>query len=285
MCCLTYKGHMKNENTQKKDNTILETSKIKNFQDEIGSNKDLKENLKLGLKQTNTTTREVLPKIAISVEKYITEVKLVLKTKTKTDEMMKVLSQKGLTSHCYDLVEYDRKKETNDLFEKLVSRSIHLALMVVDFPDEFSIDTKTNEVFVMSKILEPKIPIKIKGSKVTKLVPNEDKTLLPITTYTIDTLYKGKYPTATRNTKTKDSKIEQMIKPNAQATLKGIKTLISKATKKDVKFFDLVDEETFEVFAELSTLLNSEDFQSIRSFSVEYRPDFNGKLEKIALAK
>ena len=75
-----------------------------------------------------------------------------------------------------------------------------------------------------------------------------------------------------------------MIKPNAQATLKGLKTLISKATKKDVKFFDLVDEETFEVFAELSTLLNSEDFQSIRSFSVEYRPDFNGKLEKIAVA-
>ena len=238
---------MTKENTQKKENTILEISKIKNFQDEIGSNKDLKENLKLGLKQTNTTTREVLPKIAISVQNYITEVKLVLKTKTKTDEMMKVLSQKGLTSHCYDLVEYDRKKEINDLFEKLVSRSIHLA-------------------------------------KVTKLVPNEDKTLLPITTYTIDTLFKGKYPTATRNTKTKDSKIEQMIKPNAQATLKGLKTLISKATKKDVKFFDLVDEETFEVFAELSTLLNSEDFQSIRSFSVEYRPDFNGKLEKIAVA-
>ena len=52
---------MKNENTQKKDNTILEVSKIKNFQDQVSSNKDLKENLKLGLKQTYTTTREVLP--------------------------------------------------------------------------------------------------------------------------------------------------------------------------------------------------------------------------------
>jgi len=275
---------MKKENTQKKDDTILEVSKIKNFQDQISSNKDLKENLKLGLKQTYTTTREVLPRVAISVEKYINEVQAILKDDTKTDEMMKVISHKGITTHCYDLVEYDRKKEKNDLFEKLVSRAIRLAVMKVNFPNEFSIDEKTNEVFVMSKVLEPKIPIKIKGSKTTKLVPNTDENLLPITTYTIDNLYKAKYPTATRNTKTKDSKIEQMIKPNAQATLKGLKTLISKATKKDVKFFDLVDEETFEVFAELSTLLNSQDFQSVRSFSVEYRPDFNGKLEKIAVA-
>ena len=274
---------MKKENTQKKkDDTILEVSKIKNFQDQVSSNKDLKENLKLGLKQTYTTTREVLPKVAISVEKYINEVQAILKDDTKTDEMMKVISHKGITTHCYDLVEYDRKKEKNDLFEKLVSRAIRLAVMKVNFPNEFSIDEKTNEVFVMSKVLEPKIPIKIKGSKTTKLVPNTDENLLPITTYTIDNLYKSKYPTATRNTKTKDSKIEQMIKPNAQATLKGLKTLISKATKKDVKFFDLVDEETFEVFAELSTLLNSQDFQRVRSFSVEYRPDFNGKLEKIA---
>tara|TARA_R110000824_G_scaffold206853_1_gene392069 strand:+ start:447 stop:1277 length:831 start_codon:yes stop_codon:yes gene_type:complete len=276
---------MKNENTQKKDNTILEVSKIKNFQDQVSSNKDLKENLKLGLKQTYTTTREVLPRVAISVEKYINEVQAILKDDTKTDEMMKVISHKGITTHCYDLVEYDRKKEKNDLFEKLVSRAIRLAVMKVNFPNEFSIDEKTNEVFVMSKVLEPKIPIKIKGSKTTKLVPNTDENLLPITTYTIDNLYKSKYPTATRNTKTKDSKIEQMIKPNAQATLKGLKTLIAKASKKDVKFFDLVDEETFEVFAELSTLLNSQDFQSVRSFSVEYRPDFNGKLEKISLAK
>ena len=276
---------MKKENTQKKDDTILEVSKIKNFQDQISSNKDLKENLKLGLKQTYTTTREVLPRVAISVEKYINEVQAILKDDTKTDEMMKVISHKGITTHCYDLVEYDRKKEKNDLFEKLVSRAIRLAVMKVNFPNEFSIDEKTNEVFVMSKVLEPKIPIKIKGSKTTKLVPNTDENLLPITTYTIDNLYKSKYPTATRNTKTKDSKIEQMIKPNAQATLKGLKTLIAKVSKKDVKFFDLVDEETFEVFAELSTLLNSQDFQSVRSFSVEYRPDFNGKLEKISLAK
>ena len=64
--------------------------------------------------------------------------------------------------------------------------------------------------------------------------------------------------------------------------MQGIKVLISKASKKDVKFFDLIDEDTFENLAELNSLLNSKDFEVVRSFSVEYRPDFNGKLEKIA---
>ena len=272
---------MKKEKSQN-NKTILEIKENADFQEKIKSNKDLKENLKLGLKQTTTTTREVLPKVAISVEKYINEVKSVLKTKTKTDEMMKVISSKGITTHCYSLVEYDRKKERNDLFEKLVSRAIRLAIMRVDFPQEFSIDENTNEVFVMSKVLEPKIPIKIKGSKTTKLVPNNDENLLPITTYTIDNLYKQKYPTATRNSKTKDSKVETMLKQNTKNVVAGVKILISKASKKDVKFFDLIDEDTFENLAELNSLLNSKDFEMVRSFSVEYRPDFNGKLEKIA---
>ena len=64
--------------------------------------------------------------------------------------------------------------------------------------------------------------------------------------------------------------------------MQGLKVLISKASKKDVKFFDLVDEDTFENLAELNSLLNSKDFEMVRSFSVEYSPDFNGKLEKIA---
>ena len=272
---------MKKEKSQN-NKTILEIKENADFQEKIKSNKDLKDNLKLGLKQTTTTTREVLPKVAISVEKYINEVKSVLKEKTKTDEMMKVISSKGITSHCYSLVNYDRKKERNDLFEKLVSRAIRLAIMRVDFPQEFSIDENTNEVFVMSKVLEPKIPIKIKGSKTTKLVPNNDENLLPITTYTIDNLYKQKYPTATRTSKTKDSKLESLFKANVKNTLQGLKVLISKASKKDVKFFDLVDEDTFENLAELNSLLNSKDFENVRSFSVEYRPDFNGKLEKIA---
>ena len=82
---------MKKEKSQS-NKTILEIKENADFQEKIKSNKDLKENLKLGLKQTTTTTREVLPKVAISVEKYINEVKAVLKTKTKTDEMMKVIS-------------------------------------------------------------------------------------------------------------------------------------------------------------------------------------------------
>ena len=73
-----------------------------------------------------------------------------------------------------------------------------------------------------------------------------------------------------------------MLNKEASIPILGLKVLISKASKKDVKFFDLVDEDTFENLAELNNLLNSKDFENVRSFSVEYRPDFNGKLEKIA---
>ena len=73
-----------------------------------------------------------------------------------------------------------------------------------------------------------------------------------------------------------------MLNQNTKNVVAGVKILITKASKKDVKFFDLIDEDTFENLAELNSLLNSKDFQMVRAFSVEYRPDFNGKLEKIA---
>ena len=58
-----------------------------------------------------------------------------------------------------------------------------------------------------------------------------------------------------------------------------MKSLISKATKKDVKFFDMIDEDTFEVHQEIKMLLSSEDYELVRAFSVEYQVDYNGKLE------
>ena len=64
-----------------------------------------------------------------------------------------------------------------------------------------------------------------------------------------------------------------------------MKKLIALSSKKDVKFFDLVDEVTFEKLEEAKMLLNSEEFQVVRLFSVEYRPDYNGNLEKIEEVK
>jgi Sec-independent protein translocase protein TatA len=257
--------------------------KISHFQENIKANNQLKEILTLALKQTSITTREVLPKLAKSVVSYIREFKENLKNKTVTDDMMKLLSKKELTNHCYNLVGYNRKNEVNDLFEKVVSRANRLALMLVDYPNEFNVDDQTNEVFVMSKTLEPKIDIKIKGSKVTKKVNNKDESLIPVSTYVVDKMYAQKYPTGKRQGKTKDEKIN--IKSIAKDFVNGLKKLIALSSKQDVKFFDLVDEVTFEKLEEAKMLLNSEEFQVVRSFSVEYRPDYNGNLEKIEEAK
>ena len=267
----------KKEKTESKK----QVDKMLTFVEGIEANEDLKEVLKLALKQTNITTREVLPKLANSVVGFIEEFKEKLEDKTVTDSMTKLIQKKELTTYCYYLVGYNRKDEVNDLFEKVVSRSIRLALMLIDYPKEFSIDEETQEVFVMSKVLEPMIPIKIKGSKVTKKVNNKDESLIPVSTYVVDKMYAQKYPTKSRQGKTKDEKTETLFKILTSDFLKGFKSLISKAEKQDVKFFDMVDENTFEHLEEIKMLLTSEDYENVRAFSVEYQVDYNGKLEQI----
>ena len=257
---------------------VSEEVKISHFQENIKANVDLKEILKLALKQTTTTVREVLPKLSIATVNYINEFKQNLKDKTVTDEMMKLLSKKELTTHCYNLVGYNRKDEVNDLFEKVVSRAIRLSIMCVDYPNEFSIDAQTNEVFIMSKILEPKIPVKIKGSKITKLINNKDESL---TTYAVDQVFKRKYPTGSRKTNTKDEKADEVFKNITKDFLVGIQKLIAYSSKNNVKFFDMVDEKTFEKLEEIKALLNSDDYENVRLFSVEYQPDYNGNLEQV----
>ena len=270
-----------NKSSNKNDELKIESlAKINDFQDNIKSNSTLKEILKLGLKQTNTTTKEVLPKLANAVVSYINEFKANLKDKTKTDDMMKFLSRTEIAKHCYQLVGYDRKVEINDLFEKLVSRAIRLAILIVDYPSQFSVDENTNDVFVMSKVLEPKIDVKIKGSKATKKVLNKDESLLPVSTYIVDKMYKAKYPTGSRTPKNKDEKTISNFKNITKDFLVGMKKLIEYSSKQNVKFFDMVDDTTFESLEEIKDFLNSEDYQNIRTFSVEYQVDFNGKLEK-----
>ena len=251
----------------------------KHFQENIKANESLKDILKLALKQTSTTTKQVLPKLANAVVNYINEFKQHLDGKTKTDEMMALLSRSELSKHCYDLVGYNRKDETNDLFEKVVSRAVRLAIMIVDYPTEFAVDEKTNEVFVMSKTLEPKVEKKVKGSKVVSKENNNDESLLPVSTYVVDKMYKIKYPTKSRNGKTQDEKTLNNFKNITVDMVKSFKKIIKMSKRKDVKFFDVVDDTTFESLEELKNLLNSEDYQTIRQFSVEYQVDYNGNLE------
>tara|TARA_R100001443_G_scaffold35437_1_gene49179 strand:- start:491 stop:1354 length:864 start_codon:yes stop_codon:yes gene_type:complete len=263
---------------------------ITHFQDTIKANETLKEILKLALKQTSTTTREVLPKLSNAVVSYIKEFKQNLKDKTKTDEMMKLLSRTEIAKHCYYLVGYNRKDEVNDLFEKVVSRAIRLGIMIIDFPTQFAVDENTNDVFVMSNVLEPKIDVKIKGSKLTKKINNKDESLIPVSTYVVDKMYKAKYPTGSRTPTQKDEKAINNLKNISKEWILGFKKLINYTSNKNVKFFDVVDEQLFESFEEMKALLSgndgepsipSNDYQNIRTFSVEYQADFNGKLEKV----
>tara|TARA_R100000315_G_C5207390_1_gene122733 strand:+ start:136 stop:975 length:840 start_codon:yes stop_codon:yes gene_type:complete len=270
-----------NKSSKQIDETRIENEvSISHFQETIKANTNLKEILKLALKQTSTTTREVLPKLSNAVVSYIKEFKENLKDKTITDDMMKLLSRTEISKHCYKLVGYDRKVEVNDLFEKVVSRAIRLGIMQVDYPSEFAVDENTNEVFVMSKVLEPKIEVKIKGSKATKKINNKDDSLIPVSTYVVDKMYKQKYPTGTRTPKNKDEKAVSNFKNITKDFLVGFKKLIEYSSKQNVKFFDMVDDTTFESLEEIKDFLNSEDYQNIRTFSVEYQVDFNGKLEK-----
>ena len=240
----------------KEDKSMLKEGEIKSFNENIKAVEKLDVALKLAFKQTTTTGNSIVCTLGLKVLDYIKEFKLNLKSLTKTDDMLNYISKKGLTTFCYERVNYNRKEGVNDLFEKVVSRAIRLALMLEDFPNEFSVDEKKGQVFIMSKILEPFNTIKVEGSKVSKKVVNKDETLLPVTTYTIDKVYQKKYPTGKR--------------------------VINYANKKDVKFFDMIDEDTFENIIEFNQLTTQKEFDVVRSFSVEYRPDFNGKLEKIA---
>ena len=151
--------------------------------------------------------------------------------------------------------------------------------MIVDYPTEFAVDEKTNEVFVMSKTLEPKVEKKVKGSKVVSKENNKDESLLPVSTYVVDKMYKIKYPTKSRNGKTQDEKTLNNFKNITVDMVKAFKKIIKMSKRKDVKFFDVVDDTTFESLEELKNLLNSEDYQTIRQFSVEYQVDYNGNLE------
>ena len=83
-----------------------------------------------------------------------------------------------------------------------------------------------------------------------------------------------------RKTKTKDEKAISNFKNITNDFLIGMKKLIEYSSKHNVKFFDMVDDTTFENLEEIKMFLNSDDYKNVRTFSVEYQVDFNGKLEK-----
>ena len=266
-----------------KNETKKQISPINN----ANSNVNLKTHLTLALKNTSSIMKVLLPKIAVSVKELIFEYKKLTEKNTDTDDKKNQIQMKALREHCYNLVGYNRKTDPNSAFEMVCTRAVKLGLMMIDHPNKFDVDAKNSQVFVMSKIATPFIIEKKEGQKSSiNKKPNTDETLVEVNTGVIDRVYNVEYGNPNpRKPKTKDDKVELTFKDNAKSFYKLFNKALDYSKKKDVRFFDLVDEETMKQLSLIDTLFNGENYKVMRSFSLDYQVSLSGELEKTSLNK
>ena len=241
-------------------------------------NANLKRYLSLALKNTREIMRVLLPKIAVEVEKMINFHLNSTKNQVKTDKSKSVINEKAIREHLYNLVGYVAKEEKNGAFETVVYRAINLGKMKVDTPDQIEIDDKNSKIFMVSKVATPFIEQKLKGQKGgTKKVPNESNDLVEVNTGTIDTVYKIRSGKISKGSSTKDTKmIANNFKAISKAFFVNFDKAITLANKKDVKFFDMIDESVWQNLSNTFTLFNSKAYQDMRNFSEDYEVSING---------
>ena len=241
-------------------------------------NANLKRYLSLALKNTREIMKVLLPKIAVEVEKMINFHLNSTKDQVKTDKSKSVINEKAIREHLYHLVDYNAKEEKNGAFETVVYRAINLGKMKVDTPDEIEIDDKNSKIFMMSKVATPWIAQKLKGQKGgTKKVPNQSNELVEINTGVIDTVHKIRSGKISKGGSTKDTKmIANNFKAISKAFFVNFDKAITLANKKDVKFFDMVDESVWQNLSNTFTLFNSKAYQDMRNFSEDYEVSING---------
>ena len=268
---------MSNENKKadiKKTNLMLD----------LKSNETLKNTLNLALKNTSNLMNVLLPKIADAIKNVVLEYKKATEKNTKTSDSEKAIQTKALREHSYDLVGYVRTNGINHAFEMVVTRAIKLGLMLVDHPKEFQVDTKNSKVFVMSKIATPFIVEKLEGQKANnKKRENTSTELVEVNTGVVDRAYKVKYAVPTRvsrKPKTTDEKLS--FSQSTSLFFSQFNKALDYATKKDVRFFDMVDEKTIETLANINAMFNSQAYKGMRDFSIDYEIDINGDLKKVA---
>ena len=242
-------------------------------------NANLKRYLSLALKNTREIMRVLLPKIAVEVEKMINFHLNSTKNQVQTNETKKIINEKEIREHLYNLVGYKAKEEKNGAFETVVYRAINLGKMKVDTPDQIEIDEKESKIYMVSKVATPFIEQKLKGQKGgTKKVPNESNDLVEVNTGTIDTVYKIRSGKISKGGSTKDTKmIANNFKAISKAFFVNFDKAITLANKKDVKFFDMVnDESVWQNLSNTFTLFNSKAYQDMRNFSEDYEVSING---------
>jgi hypothetical protein len=270
-----------------KVNMTNETKKQVSPINNANSNVNLKTHLTLALKNTSSIMKVLLPKIAVSVKDLIIEYKKLTEKNTDTDDKKNQIQMKALREHCYNLVGYNRKTDPNSAFEMVCTRAVKLGLMMVDHPNKFDVDAKNSQIFVMSKIATPFIIEKKEGQKSSiNKKPNTDETLVEVNTGVIDRVYNVEYGNPnTRKPKTNDTKIELTFKDVAKNFYKLFNKALDYSVKPNVKFFDLVDEETMKQLSLIHTLFNGENYKVMRNFSLDYQVSVEGDLEKTSLAK
>tara|TARA_R110002126_G_scaffold5590_1_gene29569 strand:+ start:467 stop:1351 length:885 start_codon:yes stop_codon:yes gene_type:complete len=266
-----------------KNETKKQISPINN----ANSNVNLKTHLTLALKNTSSIMKVLLPKIAVSVKDLIIEYKKLTEKNTDTDEKNNQIQMKALREHCYSLVGYNRKTDPNSAFEMVCTRAVKLGLMMTDHATEFDVDSKNSQIFVMSKIATPFKVEKLEGQvSATKKIPNNEENLVEVNTGVIDRVYNVKYGNPNkRKAKTKDEKVELTFKDNAKSFYKLFNKALDYSKKKDVRFFDLVDEETMKQLSLIDSLFNGENYKVMRSFSLDYQVSVEGELEKSSIGK
>tara|TARA_X000001388_G_C2200881_1_gene111234 strand:+ start:89 stop:967 length:879 start_codon:yes stop_codon:yes gene_type:complete len=264
-----------------------ETKKQVSPIESASSNINLKTHLTLALKNTSSIMKVLLPKIAVSVKDLIFEYKKLTEKNTDTDEKKNQIQMKALREHCYSLVGYNRKTDPNSAFEMVCTRAVKLGLMMIDHPNKFDVDAKNSQVFVMSKIATPFIIEKKEGQKSSiNKKPNTDETLVEVNTGVIDRVYNVEYGNPNpRKPKTKDDKVELTFKDNAKSFYKLFNKALDYSKKKDVRFFDLVDEETMKQLSLIDSLFNGENYKVMRNFSLDYQVSLSGELEKTTIGK
>ena len=276
-----YKYKLVNLNKVNMSNNKNETVKNSQTPFEIFTDKNanLKRYLSLALKNTREIMRVLLPKIAVEVEKMINFHLNSTKNQVQTNETKKIINEKAIREHLYNLVGYKAKEEKNGAFETVVYRAINLGKMKVDTPDQIEIDEKESKIYMVSKVATPFIEQKLKGQKGgTKKVPNESNDLVEVNTGTIDTVYKIRSGKISKGGSTKDTKmIANNFKAISKAFFVNFDKAITLANKKDVKFFDMVnDESVWQNLSNTFTLFNSKAYQDMRNFSEDYEVSING---------
>jgi len=247
------------------------------FENFTEKNGNLKRYLTMALKNTREIMKVLLPKIAVEIQKMIEFHLNATKNQVKTDKT-KLINEKAIREHIYNLVGYVAKEEKNGAFETVVARAMYLGKMKVETPNDIEIDDKNSKIFMVSKVATPFIQQKLEGQKGgIKKIPNTSMELVEINTGVIDTVYKIRSGKVSKGSKTKDAQtITNNFKSISKAFFDGLSKVLDLSSKKKVEFFDMVDEQVHDNLSNILALMTSKAYTDMRNFSVDYEVAING---------